>query len=131
MSERLNVCPRDGEPVVFTFEFPGAEFYCVVCEWMGGVFAEDHADATPELIARAAELSDRYDRERAERTGRPAPAMSDQNVERPKCKSCGKVAEGRLDSRGKPAHWFTRTIDGVTDYACSRDCIKEGAVAPW
>lgn len=129
--ERINVCPRDGEPVVYTFEFRGAEFYCVVCDWRGGTPHYVNAPATPELAARAAELSERYERERAQREGRPAPEPADQDVERPTCGGCGKTADGPVDRTGKPAHWYSRTIDSVTEYACSRDCINVGMVAPW
>jgi hypothetical protein len=127
----LRVCPRDGAPVVFTFEFPGAEYHCVECGWLGDIFGPGRAPATPDLVARFDTLSDRYEAERAERTGRPAPRPAPQDVPRPTCGGCGAVAEGRLDHSGKPAHWYSRTRDGVKQYACSRGCIKEGAVLPW
>lgn len=127
----IRVCPKDGEPVIFTFEFPGAEYACVVCEWTGGVLGVPRAPATAERQARFDELTERYEAERAERRGLPAPEPAPQDVPRPTCSGCGTVAEGRLDHSGKPAHWFSRTIDHVTQYACSRGCINDGMVMPW
>lgn len=127
----MKVCPRCGEPVVFTFEFRGAEHYCVECEWKGGIFDAAEAPATPERIERHGVLSDRYDVESAARMGRAAPEPPSQDVPRPTCDGCGVVAEGRMQG-DKPAHWFSRTRDGVTEYACSRECIPEReAVMPW
>lgn len=131
MSEKLKCCPRDGEPVVFTFEFPGAEYYCVVCGWKGDVVSPKGVPATPKLAERYSELSDRYEAERAQRTGAPPPPPAPQDVPRPSCSGCGKVAEGRLDHSGKPPHWYSRTIDGFTEHACSRSCISTGMVALW
>ena len=127
----IKVCPRDSEPVIFTMEFPGIEYVCVECGWQGDVFAPDGAPATAERQERYAVLLDRYEDERAGRTGRPKPKPPRQDVPRPICKGCGTTAEGPLDHSGKPAHWFTRTIDRKTEYACSRACITEGTVAPW
>ena len=128
---RLKVCSKDGEPLVFTFEFPGAEYVCVTCGALYGVLGVPTAPATAEIQERYAELHDRYEAARAEREGRPAPKPTPQDGPRPSCHGCGDVADGRLDSTGKPPHWYSRTIDGVTQYACSRDCITSGTVAPW
>ena len=128
--EAVNVCPRCHEPVVFTFEFAGAEYYCVGCHWQGGVFAQDRAAVTPALLRRQVEVEDLYEIESAARQGRePHPAPS-QDGSRPTCSGCGKIAEGRLEG-GKPAHWYARTVNDVTEYACSRACITDGGVLPW
>jgi hypothetical protein len=60
-------CPN--EPVVSTFEMPGAEFHCVVCgEWIG--FLDPRPEpATPELEARLEEHKATYAAQRAEREG--------------------------------------------------------------
>lgn len=134
-------CPRDDEPLVFTFEFPGHEWYCVVCGAKYGALHSHRLPASIELAARHAELSDRYALERAERTGRPVPPVPPQDV-LPTCGGCGRQPlpeEGRLDHQGKPALWYSKTVDGVTSYACSRACIdkadeKAGTktlVMPW
>lgn len=130
----IRVCPLDGEPVVFTFEYPGHEYVCVVCGWKGGVLGHHDRRATAALIARATELSDRYEAERAEREGRPPPVPSQDEGTPPTCAGCGAVGSGRLVG-GKPPHWYSRTpiATGVTEYACSRVCIPSGTglVLPW
>lgn len=141
MSDDVAVCRKDGEPLVWTFEFPGYEWYCVVCGARYGALHSLRADASVELAARHAELTDRYETERSERTGRPVPAIPPQDV-LPTCGGCGRQPlpeEGRLDNRGKPSLWYCKTIDGVTTYACSRTCIgkadessgKRSMVMPW
>lgn len=128
----MKVCPRDGEPVVFTFEFPGAEHYCVVCGGKYGIFGVPEAEATVELQERMAELQDQYDRERSERTGLPMPRRDDPPRQKPVCGGCGKTAELVPSGEDKPRHWYSRTRDGVTSYACSRGCIPEReGVLPW
>lgn len=130
----LRVCMRDGEPLVWTFEFPGAEYHCVVCGGLEDMFGL-RAPATPTRQARLDELTEQYQRGRAERTGVPyrAPQRAgDDGVKLPVCGSCGVTPEpGIALTNGKPAAWFSRTINGTTEYACSRSCIKEGAVLPW
>ena len=129
----VRVCARDHEPLVFTFEFSGFEYVCVVCGGHEDIFGM-RARATVELAARHAALTDRYEIERAERTGRRVPAPAPQDVPAPICQGCGRIPsaeEGRLDHQGKPSLWFARTIDGVTEYACQSQCIKEGARSPW
>lgn len=123
-NEAIKVCPSCSEPVVFTFEYSGNEYFCVACGWKGSIFAPMSAPATEELIARHDELSAEYEQSR----GLESP---NQDRIRPSCGGCGAVATGRLDHDGKPAHWYSRTRDGVTEYACSRSCISEGAVMPW
>lgn len=120
----IKVCPRDSEPVVFTFEHPGAEYLCVACGWRGDIFGPRGAPASEELIARQDELTGQFEEER----GLKPP---DQDRPHPSCVGCGVTATGRLDHSGKPPHWFVRTIDGVTEHACSRSCIPSGLVMPW
>lgn len=130
------VCRIDGEPLVFTFEFPGAEYVCVVCGVKEDIFPHK-VETTPELVARHAELSERYHREYAERRGMPPPRptrkVGDPGVSVPVCVGCGKVPElGTVIDGDKPALWFSRTVDGRTEYACSRACIPDKQpVAPW
>ena len=48
----LACCPRDGEPLISTFEMRGAEFHCLACgEWFG-FLAPKPMDPTPELMER-------------------------------------------------------------------------------
>jgi hypothetical protein len=63
----IATCHNDGEPLVSTLEYRGAEFVCVVCGDRYGFLGPKPADTTPELLARLKELTVRYDRERAER----------------------------------------------------------------
>ena len=121
----LPVCPKDGEPVIFTFEFPGAEYVCVVCGSTYGIFSIDRALAADGLVARYEELSEQYEAERVARGGAPRPPQPDGSS--PVCAGCGAVAP----TAAKPPHWFSRERDGETQCACSRDCITEGAVLPW
>lgn len=119
--ERINVCPVDGEPVVFTFEFPGAEYHCPACGWIGGTPHGMSEPATIELAEHAARVVRDYRHAYAARLGRPAP-VDDVEGPRPVCVGCGKTAEGPMEGN-KPAHWFVRKRDGVDEFACSRDCI--------
>lgn len=60
-------CPRDGEPLVMTFEYPGAEFVCMECNGLFGYLDPAPGDPTPERLARHAELKARYDEDYARR----------------------------------------------------------------
>jgi hypothetical protein len=64
---RVATCHLDDEPLVGTFEFRGAEFVCVVCGQLYGFLGPKPAQETPGLLARLAELTARYERERDER----------------------------------------------------------------
>lgn len=135
------VCRRDNEPLVWTFEFSGHEYYCVVCGAKYGALHSLRFDATPELAARHAELRDQYETERAERTGLPVRPPPPQDVPAPTCGGCDRQpgAGEALDHSGKPPLWYSRTVDGVKVYACSRACIdladekagKKAMVLPW
>lgn len=138
MNDDIAVCPRDGEPMVWTFEFPKYEFFCVTCGYKAGAFGPTRRRATPELQRRLDELTAQYERERAERdpSYRPPeshPKVGDPGVTPPTCTSCGRTPDdGIALVNGKPRSWFSRTQLGVTEYACSRACIPEGAmVMPW
>lgn len=120
----IKVCPLDGEPVVFTLKHPGAEYLCVICGWLGGIFGPGEVEATADLIARRDVLVARYEQSLGLRP-------PEQDRPHPSCTGCDVTATGRLDHSGKPAHWYSRTVDGVTEYACSRGCIKSGSVLPW
>ena len=130
----IRICRNDGEPLVFTIEFPGAEFYCPACQSTEGVFGA-RAAATPALISRLAQATERYGRDRAERTGRPydPPPITGDGTPIPTCAGCGKQPEPSTPlPGGKPSHWFARTRDGHTEYACTRDCIpRNEMVMPW
>lgn len=52
------------------------------------------------------------------------------------CNGCGKREPGHASDLGdwhKPYEWFQRTINGVTQLACSRECVNKigGLVSPW
>lgn len=135
MSE-LRVCRDDGEPLVFTFEFPGAEYVCGVCGLTDDIFAPS-ALATAEMQLRHDALVEEYDRAYAERRGvpyRPRPKTGDAGVRLPTCRGCGAEPPigVAVDASGKPSAWLSRTVDGVTEYVCSRTCIPSGEPElPW
>lgn len=52
----MATCPRDGEPLILTFERPGAEFHCLICGSWLGFLAPRPAKKTDALNARLAEL---------------------------------------------------------------------------
>ena len=54
-------CPKDGEPLMSTFRYPGAEFVCMVCGSAYGFLAPTPKEETPELKARHDELRARFD----------------------------------------------------------------------
>lgn len=126
----VRVCGRDREPLVFTFEFPGAEWYCVTCGGTEDLFGNRVAN-TPEIELRQALNAERYDRERAARRGDPEPDPWPRQGEVATdavCGGCGRLPMiGTPLHDGKPPAWFSRTIDGVTVYACSTVCIPEKA----
>lgn len=131
----LRVCMNDNEPLVWTFEFPGAEYFCVVCGGHEDTFGQ-RAPATVERQLRLDELTEQYERARAERRGvayEPHPKVGDEDVEVPTCNGCGaSPAPGVALVDGKPKAWFSRTRYGVKEYVCSRECIPEKeSVMPW
>lgn len=131
----IRVCHRDGEPLVWTFEFPGAEWYCVVCGGHEDLFGNREV-STSALVRRLDALTEQYERARAHRRGEeymPRPKVGDQGVEVPTCGGCGATPEPGLALHGgKPQAWFSRTLDGVTEYACSQACIPaKQTVMPW
>lgn len=131
----IRICRRDGAPLVWTFEFPGAEWFCVVCNGHEDLFGL-RAPYSVELQKRLDELTDQYNRERAEREGRvytPPPKVGDDGVELPVCIGCGAIPEAGIAlTNGKPSKWYSRTHDGVTTYACKNSCIPADApVSPW
>lgn len=60
-------CPNDGEPLVATFEYRGAEFVCMECRRTFGYFDPVPAEPNTERIGRQQELDARYREEYAER----------------------------------------------------------------
>lgn len=128
---QIRVCPRCREPLVWTFEFPGAEYACI-CGYLCGAFGDlRYAPATLELQQRHAAITELHRMAAAERRGIPYQPPA-QDIEPPVCGGCEVVAESPFDSTGKPRHWFSRTKDGVTQFACSRECIPSNeTVMPW
>lgn len=131
----IRTCRNDGEPLVFTMEFPKSEWYCVVCGGHEDLFGV-RSLATPRLRARLGELTEQYERERAAQRGVEyvsAPRAGDTDVALPTCGGCGVQPEvGQPLYGGKPREWFSREIDGQKSYACSRTCIPSGeSILPW
>ena len=54
-------CPKDGEPLISTFRYPGAEFVCMICGSLLGFLAPTPKVETPELTARYEELRTAFD----------------------------------------------------------------------
>lgn len=55
------LCPRCGEPLVSTLDFPGAEFYCLECRQRYGFLSPRPGQPTPELEARYRALQAEWD----------------------------------------------------------------------
>lgn len=56
-------CPEDGEPLVMTMAYSGAEFVCQVCKALYGYLDPVEGEPTPERLARAAELKAEFQAE--------------------------------------------------------------------
>lgn len=54
-------CPRDGGPLIATFERRGAEFHCLGCGGWFGFLSPTPKDPTPELEALYADLKAAFD----------------------------------------------------------------------
>lgn len=54
-------CPNDGEPLMSTFRYPGAEFVCMVCGNRLGFLSPTPKTNTPELQARHDQLRALFD----------------------------------------------------------------------
>jgi len=48
----IAVCPNCGAPLIATFHFAGAEWYCLDCGLACGMFSAVSTAPTPELVAR-------------------------------------------------------------------------------
>ena len=60
-------CPHDGEPLILTMEYSGAEFICMVCNGLFGYLDPVPGEPTPERLARHAELKALYQADYAAR----------------------------------------------------------------
>lgn len=57
----LACCPKDGNPLIFTFEKDGAEFHCMICgEWFGWL-APVPKSPTSGLMSLHQRLQDWFD----------------------------------------------------------------------
>lgn len=134
MSAAVRVCSTDGAPLVWTFEFKGAEYVCMQCGRTEGMLGK-RAEMTPTMAAQHDAFKDQYALERAVREGRPLPQPVPTDIPAPTCKGCGRTAgpeDGRVESDGKPSAWYKRTRDGVEEFACSGSCIPSNeSVLPW
>lgn len=131
----VRVCGRCGEPMVFTFEFPGYEYVCMACSNKEGIFGA-RVPNTPEVEKHHGELVELYYRDRAHRRREPEPEPWPRQGEAEsdvQCAGCGRLpAIGTPLGEGKPPAWFSRTQGGVTVYACSKPCTDDKAsVLPW
>lgn len=54
-------CPEDGEPLISTFRYAGAEFVCMVCGSLLGFLSPTPKDVTPELTERHDFLRKQFD----------------------------------------------------------------------
>lgn len=117
----MRVCPNDGEPVIFTFHYPGHEYVCQVCGWLGGVLGTPFGEATPERVERYVVLVAQFNEAHGIKPERPLSAT-------PVCGGCKAVAP----TPHKPPHWFAKGSGSDTQYACSRGCIpSREVVMPW
>lgn len=58
----MATCPKDGEPLIMTVRWPGAEFICIVCNGLYGFLSPKPVPPTPELQARYEELKAMFDK---------------------------------------------------------------------
>lgn len=65
--KQMACCPKDGEPLICTLEFNGAEFICMVCGKLYGWLAPVGKPVTSELHSRYLELQAQYNIEREKR----------------------------------------------------------------
>lgn len=68
-NQPMACCPRDGEPLIMTFEFMGAEFICGVCNTKFGFLSPRPEPWTQSLQDRHDELKILYDLARLKRSG--------------------------------------------------------------
>lgn len=154
--EAILCCPRHLEyrvPLIFTFAFPGAEYWCPFCGYKSGIFgAGEQVPATSELAARyevyhVAALDYLRSRGAGEWAYRvpseELPAPDQPPGERPSfaCQGCGKVAPAQVEGGSwvMPRHWYSRQDADGRQVACSRDCVRSVAertgktapVMPW
>lgn len=54
-------CPKDGEPLISTLKYRGAEFVCMVCGSLLGFLSPTPKDVTPELTERYEFLQQEFD----------------------------------------------------------------------
>jgi len=45
-NEEIKCCPECDNPVIWTFLFPGAEYFCWKCKWRGGMFYAESQQMT-------------------------------------------------------------------------------------
>lgn len=60
MSEQMNMCNcgNKSTPLIFTFAFPGAEYWCPYCGGLFDIFGSGHkVEKTPELEKELTELT--------------------------------------------------------------------------
>lgn len=57
----MAVCPRDGEPLISTLRYPGAEFVCMVCGDRLGFLSPRAAVSEAKLEARYEHLQALFD----------------------------------------------------------------------
>ena len=50
MNREIKVCSNCEIPLIWTFHFPGAEYFCINCGYLSGMLgAGENVDETPEL----------------------------------------------------------------------------------
>jgi hypothetical protein len=131
----LRVCSVDGTPLVFTFEFTGAEYYCTTCGGTEGIFGK-RIPADAKMRRWHDELCEEYGRDYAARRGHtylPPEVVGDEGVVVPSCTNCGATPDvGVHLVDGKPRAWRSKEKDGKKLYACSEACIPAGEMKmPW
>lgn len=152
----MKVCPSHSihVPLLFTFKFPGAEYWCPVCGANWGVLgAGVKVPFTNALEARHEFLTLQCSAYLSS-TDEKRPVITEEKIldfeaqesndDKPqiKCDGCSTKANARIGPRGevlKPSSWYQREdIDGV-QIACSRACVsviakasgKTNMVMPW
>ena len=138
----MKICDRghiQTVPLLFTFKFPGAEYWCPICGANFDVFGSgETVDGTPEPDRRhevlEAHCHDYLSSRDATYLGLTEERLLELEAEfdpgeRPTitCDGCGVEVPARVGPRGetlKPSDWYQRTDDDGTQTACGRDCIS-------
>lgn len=143
-------------PLLFTFKFPGTEYWCPVCERTWDIFGSGRdVDGTAALDLRhhlleqmahdyLSNMVDEWSGITEDHILEVELKHKSEDIDHPQieCNGCGLKQSARIGPRGeiiKPSYWYEREDEDGKQTACSRDCIdtiakksgKTRVVMPW